>query len=393
MTQTFFRCYPWDLEDEGHDRALGRLAGEIGVDGVSVAAVLDSLTEFRSREFEGPRTVTRRAAAHFQPSSGHYENTRLRPTAAAWMKSRNPLARIAESARKQSLKCRAWVVCCRNSHLASKQPLAACVDVFGDPIEARLCPSNPDVREYVAALVEDLSTNYSLDAIELEDFGFGVGVLSCGRSITGVDFGPIGGIGILRGWCFCPSCRQRAQEAGIDVQEVTAAVLDCLEPILRAEPITSATIGDVLGEQPCLAAYHHMRCEAVHTLVQMVRRRTDKPLWLHATTDSFGSGADPSILCECCDGLIVAPVDEAAPIPPDRVEQVVRSCGGPDRVEVGTFCYPPHVTDGPALVTLVRRAWQRGHAAIGFSNYGSAPEPCLDWVRQAIRFARRDARA
>ena len=393
MTQTFFWCYPWDLEDEGHDRALGRLAGEIGVDAISVAAVLDDLTEFRSREFKGPRTVTRRAAAHFQPSSRHYENTRLRPTAAAWMKSRNPLARIVESARHQSLKCRAWVVCCRNSHLAAKQPLAACVDVFGDPIEARLCPSNPDVREYVAALVEDLSTNYSLDAIALEDVGFGGGDRSCSRPNAGVAFGPIGGIGVLRDWCLCPSCRQRAQEADIDVAEVTAAVLDCLGPILRAEPIASATIGDVLGERPCLAAYHHMRCETVGTLVQMVRKRTDKPLWLHTAADSFRSGADPSILRECCDGLIVASVDEAAPIPRERVEQVVRSCGGPQRVEVSTFCYPPHVTDGPALVTLVRQAWQRGYAAIGFSDYGAAPEPCLDWVRQAIRFARRDARS
>lgn len=393
MTQTFFWCYPWDLEDEGHDRALGRLAGEIGVDGISVAAVLDDLTEFRSREFKVQRTITRRAAAHFQPSGKHYENTRLRPTAAAWMKSRNPLAKIADLARQHSLKCRAWAVCCRNSHLAARQPLAACVDVFGDPIEARLCPSNPDVREYVAALVEDLSSNYPLDGIELDDLGFGGSERSRGRCNTGVAFGPIGGIGTLRDWCFCPSCRQRAQEADIEVQEVTAAVLDCLGPILRAEPIASATIGDVLGERPCLAEYHRMRCEAVRTLVQMVRKRTDKPLWLHAAADSFRSGADPSILRECCDGLIVPPADETAPILPDRVEQVVRSCGGPDRVEVGTLCYPPCVADGPALVTWVRQAWQRGHAAIGFSNYGAAPEPCLDWVRQAIRFARRDARA
>lgn len=393
MTQTFFWCYPWDLEDEGHGRALGRLAGEIGVDAISVGAVLDDLTEFRSREFKGARTITRRAAAHFQPSGKHYENTRLRPTAAGWMKTRNPLAKISDLAGQHSLKCRAWAVCCRNSHLAARQPLAACVDVFGDPIDARLCPSNPDVREYVAALVEDLSSNYPLDGIELDDLGFGGSERSHVRFNTGVAFGSIGGIGILRDWCFCPSCRQRAQEADIDVQEVTAAVLECLGPILRGEPTGSATIGDALGERPCLGAYHDMRCETVRTLVQMVRKRTDKPLWLHAAVDRFRSGADPSILRECCDGLIVAPVDETAPILSDRVEEVVRSCGGPDRIEVGTFCYPPHVTDGPALVTWVRQAWQRGHAAIGFSNYGAAPEPCLDWVRQAIRFARRDARA
>jgi hypothetical protein len=392
MARTFFWCYPWDLEDEGHERALGRLSGEIGVDGISVAAVLDDLTEFRSRAFAGPHTVTRPAAAHFQPASKHYENTRLRPPAAAWMKSRNPLARIADLARQHSLECRARAVCCRNSHLAARQPSAACVDVFGDPIEARLCPSNPDVREYVAALVEDLSTNYPLDAIELADVGFGGGVRSHGSSYTGVSFSSDRGIGIVRDWCFCTSCRQRAQEAGVDVQDVTAAVLEHLGPILRAEPIASATIGDVLGERPCLAAYHHVRCETVRTLVQMVRKRTDKPLWLQAANCVVRSGADPATLRECCDGLIVAPAEESVPLPADDVEQVIRSCGGPTRVEVGTFCHPPHLPDGPALVTFVRRAWQQGFAAIGFSSYGAAPEPCLDWVRQAIRFARRDAR-
>ena len=28
MTQAFFWCYPWDVEDEGYERALGRMAGD-----------------------------------------------------------------------------------------------------------------------------------------------------------------------------------------------------------------------------------------------------------------------------------------------------------------------------------------------------------------------------
>ena len=388
MAKAFFWCYPWDLEDEGYDRALGRLAGEIGVDAVSVAAVLDDLTEFRSRELNGPRTIVRQAAAHFHPSSKHYANTRLRPTAAAWMKSRDPLGQITKRARQHSLQCRAWAVCCRNSLLAARHPMAACVDVFGDPIAARLCPSNPDVREYVAALVDDLSSNHAIDAIELEEVGFGAGA-RCAPLETGVALGPIGGI--LKGWCFCASCRQRAEEAGLDVQEVTAAVLACLGPILRAEPSRPATFGDVLGKTPCLAAYHNMRCGAVQTLLEMVRRRTNKPLFVHVEADAFGSGIEAAALGDCCDGLVVSPKGDATTVLPEPAGRIARSCGGADRICVGTYCYPPDVCDGPTLVTRVRQAWQSGYAAIGFANYGVAPEPALDWVRQAIRFARRDA--
>jgi len=390
VKQAYFWCYPWDLEDEGIEIALGRMAGEIGVDAISIAAVLPGLTAFRARAIKGRRTIHREAGAHFQPSSECYSNTRLRPAAAAWMKSRNPLEKIASACAANGLKPRAWAVCCENEVLAARHPMATCVDVFGDSIAGRLCPSNADVREYVAALAVDLTKNTPLDVLELQSADFG-GSARPNLYQSGVDIGQVGRL--LANGCFCPACRQRAEDADIDAEAVRLTILSILEPLLRLEPARHATYGDVLSENANLAAWHRMRCESVCSLIKSVRRRTSARLLLHIAVDAWASGADVGMLREHCDGFIASPwhADTEA-LPLVRAETLAHACEAIEQVEVGLPCYPPRCVDGPGLVTAVHEASQAGYGGIGFSNYGLAPEPCLDWVRQAIRYARRESR-
>jgi hypothetical protein len=46
-------------------------------------------------------------------------------------------------------------------------PGAVTRNAFGDPNYYNLCPSNPDARAYVCALVEDLTHSYKPDLVEL----------------------------------------------------------------------------------------------------------------------------------------------------------------------------------------------------------------------------------
>ncbi len=130
----FFFCYPWDLDHEGIEAAIGRMAGDIGADGLSVAATLHSLRERRTRVAPGPRTIEMEAAAHFQPEAQRYANTRLRPIVAAWLKTRNPLERILREAEQIGIHRRLSVVACHGASLAARYPMTSCLDVFGDPI-------------------------------------------------------------------------------------------------------------------------------------------------------------------------------------------------------------------------------------------------------------------
>lgn len=392
MAPSFFMyCYPWDLDDEGVELAIGTLAGRVGVDAVAVAASLYGLREHRGRQIGNRRTVEYDAAVHFRPSRECYANTRFRPVVAPWMKSRNPLQRIADEALKQGIRLRAWAVCCHNNTLVARYPSASCVDVFGDPVSSWLCPSNPDVREYVAALVADLSSNYPVQTIEVEAAHFGHGGHAHRHVSCGVQ--PDEAQRTLLGWCFCASCRQRARQNGIDADAVAAKAQALLAGMYRLEPAPTDSAAALIAADEALLAYHHMRVETVASLVEHLRSRTETRLVVRlpdAAQGLFDTGLDPIAVRRHSDAIslpLPAPFDQPAR---QVFEKTVAASGGPGSAEVTMACHPPRFQDGPTLVAEVKRLAAQGHAAIGFSNYGTAPEPCLDWVRQAIRFARRE---
>ncbi|MER8576253.1 hypothetical protein NKH20_30495, partial [Mesorhizobium sp. M1374] len=65
-----------------------------------------------------------------------------------------------------------WTVCLHNTRLGMLHPQAVTRNAFGDANYYNLCPSHPDARAYVRALVADISHSYRPDRIELESPSF-----------------------------------------------------------------------------------------------------------------------------------------------------------------------------------------------------------------------------
>ncbi len=147
MQQAFFWCYPWDIDAA----SLGRMAGDIGVDAISVAATTQRVAALSPRTADGPHTVIQESAAHFRPSADRYAATRLRLATAKWMKSRNALEQIAHAAEKAGLALRVWATCCQSDTLARQHPMAQCVDVFGDAIAGRIYSGTSEIQKNIIA--------------------------------------------------------------------------------------------------------------------------------------------------------------------------------------------------------------------------------------------------
>lgn len=380
----FFHSHPWDLEDDGLDAALGRLAGEIGVDAVSVTGTDPGIRELRGRPIGGRWTFQCGAAAHFQPESKYYTTGRIRPIVAAWMKSRNPLERIARVAERERLKLRVALDCCAGRELVERYSHAACVDLFGATSDARLCPSNPDFRAYVAALMEDVSTNYPVETIELAGLDFGAASIRDDRVESGIE--PSQADHAFLAWCFCASCRQRAADAGITPDVVVAAILSRLDAASKLESRDVRSFRQLLSENDVLAAYQRMRVDSVVSLARSVRSKATCRVIHRLEGDLNARAVDPASLISTCDAVIVRRDGEGDPSSPPFGNLAIAA----ERLEIGLTCRPPHSADGPSLVASTLAASRAGYAAIGFENYGLTPEPCLEWVRQAIRFARRE---
>ncbi|HKQ49254.1 MAG TPA: hypothetical protein VJZ71_14375 [Phycisphaerae bacterium] len=384
MIQTAFECFPWDLDLEGYDDAIARLAGDIGVDALLVPAVHEGIREIRPRAAEADRAFICSAAAHFQPDAKLYSGLQIRPIPAAWMKTRNPLQKIAEAAEKHRLKLRVSISCCQGDTLVERYPHAACADFFGRPSDHWLCPSHPDVRAYLAALVEDITTNYPVDALNLESAHFEPGYttgymnsLQLPPAISTLFFDS----------CYCASCLQRATDAGVDVSALRAVHNGLFMKLSRLEPVPAVEFPDLIAENRVLADFQRTRQESVTLLVHSLWACCKAPLRTALAGPNDSTAAWPEELNKYCDGFYVPVVSSREHEWPS---EEIAEAGGPAHCDINFTCYPPWAPDSPTLVSAVHRAAQAGVASIIFDNYGVAPEPCLDWVRQAIRYARRE---
>lgn len=280
MQQRFiYWCHPWDIEDEGIDASLARLAGDIGIDTLSITAVHPGIYQVRPRPLGDRWTFQSGAAAHFQPDAKRYSSSRIRPHAAAWLKNRNPLERIAKAAERERLRLRVRVSLLRGEELVSRYVHAACVNLFADPSRDGLCPSHPDVREYVADLVEDLWTNYGLDAIELD----GLDWAHDGRITIAADAHNDEFLGQCDSWCFCASCRQRAAESSIDAEAVRLAAVDHWRQTasMQNDAHAHAEKWQTSESLALVSRYLNLRPATITSLIQLIRSRSHAALRYH----------------------------------------------------------------------------------------------------------------
>jgi hypothetical protein len=382
MKEAFFWCYPWDLEDEGMGESLARLRGEIGVDAISIAAASGPIHELRPRLPAESRVFHSAAGVNFQPTAKFYSGIQLKPAVAHWMKSRNPIAKICEGATKERLRVRGWLSCCNSDSLAHRHPHAACVNAFGEVSQVRLCPAHPEVREYLAAVVEDLATQYPVETIELDEACFG----RAWPWYAQASFAPTDALRTLMQWCFCPACRQRAGDLGVDAHAAMKGIQARLDRATKNAQDADESIEDIVGSDAHLKSYQTLREESITSLLKTLRARIRNRIVMHVCGSRLLTGMDIASLMEHCDALVCPFTGGKPAISIDLNSRKL----APERWEAHHACYPPLAPNSAALVAAVHESVSAGIERVGFSNYGFVSSDSLEWVRQAIRYARRE---
>lgn len=392
MFQANFWIYPWDLVDEGIDTALDRVQGEAGATGIAVAASYHSIEQLRPHPGVEPRTFRSAAGVQFQPTSALYAGTRVKPIVASWLKKSNPLAAIGEACTKRGMKLRAWTVCCHGSSLAGKYPHAAVKDVFGDTKATWICPVNPDVGEYLRAMVEDLVEHYPFDTIELERPSFDANPHVHTHHKIGHDLGAVGRW--LYNICFCESCRQLAKRDAIDVDAAADEVRAAMGKMLETGEPLPVSCEEFLEAHPFTAALVDWRCQRVTALVESLGRACGERARtiVHIAGDRFLGAMDWKAIGSVCDGLLrnVGYPDRQGAFEA-TVREVYDCTGDLARVELGFNACTPPCLGSEALVSAVSQAARLGVRSVDIYNYGMLPLNRLDWVRQAVRYAQREA--
>ena len=208
---------PGTYSISGTMRRSGELRDRAGLNSVSLA------TSYHAGRFLQPRSPKRKVyfpedgTIYFHPTpaplGGARRSNPRSPDVIAGRRGRSSRARDAGGTRAAS-KCACWTVCLHNTRLGMLHPGAVTRNAFGDPNYYSLCPSNPDARAYVCALVEDLTTRTSQISSNSRARPSWDSLMSYHHDKDGVGLTAEDDFALSL--CFCDSCLARAAKAGVD---------------------------------------------------------------------------------------------------------------------------------------------------------------------------------
>jgi len=268
-------AYPWDVAGEGA-ASLADNVRRAGASGVSLAAAYHSGLLVTPRHPRHRVYFPEPGAVYFALSPTVRRRLPFAPRMSRLLETGDPLRALTQEAERRDLVVRAWFVCNHSTYLGAMHPDVAVQNAYGDVLVFALCPANERVQDYLAALLGDLTTNYAVEAVDLESVGF-LGLphgFHHEKDLAGLN----PETAFLLSLCFCRACTARAQQAGIDVERARAAVRTMVDRALRegtgptpGEPAAEVPPPDVWIEDPELRAYLELRRTVVNGLAGRLR--------------------------------------------------------------------------------------------------------------------------
>ncbi len=375
MTSDFGVFYHlWSHADQPGE-LLDRLIGEVGVDHILVPAITGPLEQFRVDPPHPPNLFATGGGWHFPPSAAFYRGVAARPRVARWFGKRDALARVAASAAQRgvTLVCRLDLRDCRP--VLDHAPHLCMRNAWGDAApRAGMCVLNPDVRELLLAAVRDLA-RYAPAAIQLVDWE--PDLAADRRNKRPLDHTPAART--LLDLCFCPACRQIALAGGVDPDLVARSVKTHLNHILADELDATRTR---LEEDDLLAAYVAVRQQAAATWMREILAHHSEIRWYHERDDS--PPALPWSASAACGPVDWIPVLRGRGSEADPPREGLPATAG--RV---LPVWRPFVSRPDQLVRSVASVARVVRGPIQFDGIEEAPPEVVDWLRQALRYARR----
>ncbi|RWM93775.1 MAG: hypothetical protein EOR86_19235 [Mesorhizobium sp.] len=383
--------YPWDIQDLGLETVERDIVQRAGLNMISLA------TSYHAGRFLQPRSPRRKAyfpedgTIYFKPSAARWADLAIQPKVADVISEGGDVLGQLVRRREQGgpgVSC--WTVCLHNTRLGMLHPEAVTRNAFGDPNYYNLCPSHPDARAYVRALVADISHGYKPDRIELESPSFMGFAHGYHHEKDGVGLTPEEDF--LLSLCFCPSCVDRAAKAGVNAERARALVRQWIVATCeravpeRRFPGFPASRLEVFGPWPELHAYLVWRFEPVTSLVAELREVAHPvtEVLIIDLKEGWLGGCDLAAVGKVCDGAILCAYDMQAEDVANLVTDGRAALGAGKFLGTGYRLFYPEMAGPQLLAAKVIPARTADVDGLNFYNYGLVPAARLDWAKAAL---------
>lgn len=211
--------HPFDLRALAGHGGLRRVR-ELGFDEVAIAASYHDGRWLMPWHPEGSVRFLEDGTVHFRPRADYGALSPL-PSAEVAAAGPSPLERLCAEAAAAGLRTRAWTVFTHNSRLGALHPERCVRNACGDVYPYALCPSQPAVRQHIAALARDVGAHEGLHTLELEALGQMGWKHSSHHDKA--SFAPAGLLDAALSACFCDACAAQMAAVGRDPSAAQAA--------------------------------------------------------------------------------------------------------------------------------------------------------------------------
>jgi hypothetical protein len=393
------------------DAVLENIGGRAGLSGVTMAAAYHHGRDIFPHNPKRKVHFLEGGAVFFQPDPARYSGRVLQPIVSDLVHDQGDvLAKLCSTAAGRSMGVRAWTVFLHNYSLGEAHPDCASRNVFGDAHLTDLCPSNPEVRAYAAALAADIASK-GVDAVVAESLHFHGLEHGFHHERYFIELGALGRY--LLGLCFCEHCLAAARKRGVDVDRLQAETRRELDRRFAAPPASEppeldrATVEGFAGGE--LGGFLTSRAWTVASLVSECAQSatvaggvplvfidlsgavkgyaTGRPQGDPAPSIAWQFGIDIGMIAESC-GQVEA-IGYAAD--PDRLRldlEAYRSLIGDPEIAGVSVILRPMAPDCDSAENLARKlqvARDAGVGEVGFYHYGFMRLESLDLIRSALK--------
>ncbi|MBM3933978.1 MAG: hypothetical protein FJ319_06710 [SAR202 cluster bacterium] len=382
--------YPWDITDEGTEKALDRIVDLTGCSELVVTPIYHVANYFLPHNPKHPIMHGENGAAFFSPAMARYSKTQLHPRVSTYVRDPHYFERIVEAIEKRGLRFSAWIVYFFQHAMTERYPEFAKHDAFGTPYFGQISPSSKDAQEYAVVLSEEIMERFKPHAVLVEALQrqqWRHGMLKnkfAGEMTPRCEF--------LLNLCFNPGSMENAEEGGMDAVKFRREVADWLRwqlAMMPAEadgaPVTKEWVDEAFDGQLCK--------------YMDISERVATDLWLRvAQVIKKGGGKVQSDFLTQGDRAWTTGLNSVINKQIDRMTTGITKTGDDAKKEArgyldmiapkGELLVPisvPATVDSAPMVEQMRTAYAAGAVGGLFYNYGLLREKQLAMIGQALK--------
>jgi hypothetical protein len=371
--------YVWDLI--GDPDAAARVR-DLGIGAVALAAAYHSVRAATPLHPQH-RVVDALHAALYSPVRREtWRNRPLQPVPPSWLPMKDSFGAAAQELRNVGLPVYAWVSLTHSSRLGQMASHLTVRNAMGDRYAYALCPAHAEVVNYCVTLVREIVQLAQPQGLALEAAGpMGFVHGSHHEKTDGADYGTAQKQ--LLSLCFCVACEARYACAGIDFDQLRAAVCAGID---EGAASIEAALGDVLAGRVAKVRAAIARALRRHVIDAARALSPGLDIVLHASADRWSSGAFATV----ADGVDADADALVANCWPESATALANIAGlnalrEKRRLAAYVLALPPKACDADAL-----RAELDAYAAAGadefhFYHVGLASRARLDAIGAALQ--------